>query len=1218
MHSIKNRVLSIVLGLVTFFSVFLTIDFGAIKQNVTAETTQSARSVQLLWGTFTDSNTRTQLSDYDSIKDSTNWMSTDLTAWRNDTVYSRILLWTKNNTPANNVSVSVGEFKNSRDDVLPQGSVEVSFIHDTNDHMYGVDVADIVWNSTTENIPANSLKSVWVTVNIPEIAQISKYVGDITVTCDDGNTLTFTINIEVIGLTRVEGKNNNVTVENWLYPYTVDRYYSGLTSDDYFYDIKTGDGYLTTNRWNVAEYVDRLYNIRLNRENEAMHRAHIKAYAEAGGTAITATCQEDPWGSQCPDPYPSMIKWIKKMDGTFKFDYSDFDYWVKLNLEYGVDKQIKTFSIASWTGLITYFDEASNSVKVDSVPISQSNLENWKAVWTPFVKDYMAHTKEMGWFDITYIAIDEREAADTEAVVDLIESIKDENGKCFKSSYATNWNDSQNYLPLYDRITDISFAYQLPNQFNWDVKTWAENRRNQGLMTTLYTCGAQCNSLINSPAESVFCMLKTAQEGVDGFLRWAFDSFNLEPHVDGSGSDHPSGDLFLIYPSDRDDREGNVRSSIRLEKMSEGIRLMSKINTIRNYNSEMANKVDEILNALSIPWFEEKQIINAETNEEFNYYSIVGYIDKDTGSGVYGNIDFVSEVSTALSKLNDLARNIALRNLINEAQWENSPTLQTAIETAGNALNTATTSSALFSATVALEDAMLGYEANDIGGMAANDILGWQDNSTPTWSNTGAKMSIVGNDSGNSWSENGRINYNRKLDGMFNIENGKTVSFKFKLGMKEAGASTNNYLNGNSSEVQFFLIVRDVNNLGDEIMRIRFLIKSNTANDNPIHAIAQTKDGEAGVWWDTVGYDNEKWGTGQRWVTGAPNLDSEYYFAFNKEDLLMAPYNDQPTILRPLVNKTCGTATEIGCGAWFFDVVQSRLTNTKAICFDIQGEGGFDKNVDLIVTEINGQSLANNGSTLTNKALTTYIGETEKFMTLGYDYTINSFKAKHIWQDDGGVKYSISWTGAETQAKKSGLVFSPKTSGLYDVTVYAEHEHFGNGTKSFSIYIIDIETLGSSVRLSDGSLRFHSRMNKTDYDYLINNGYTVTVGTALMPERLGDPLYDNADTLKIDAIKTITQDGYVMFNGVITNMPSTSYSDDIGARAYVLISNADESYIEYSQITTRSLIYIVNSALSDVSDTQGGKFINQVEINGQTKWSQYTQDQIELLLAFKG
>lgn len=61
---------------------------------------------------------------------------------------------------------------------------------------------------------------------------------------------------------------------------------------------------------------------------------------------------------------------------------------------------------------------------------------------------------------------------------------------------------------------------------------------------------------------------------LDGFLRWAYDSWTADPLRDTRHVLWPAGDCFLVYPG--------ARSSIRFERLREGIVDFEKIRIIRN------------------------------------------------------------------------------------------------------------------------------------------------------------------------------------------------------------------------------------------------------------------------------------------------------------------------------------------------------------------------------------------------------------------------------------------------------------------------------------------------------------------------------------------------------------------------------------------------------------------------------------------------------------
>lgn len=468
-------------------------------------------------------------------------------AYRDDKVLGKIDLFTKAE-PVRQVTLSCGDFTAADGTVLAGSGVFLSFIRELPAYDVKKSFPDILFGSVKEDLPAYTVCSAWISVRIPKEAAPGCYTGEILVRAESAEPLRFSVVLEVLALTL---PRQALSLELWQYPYSSNRYYSGKSTKAYF-----GDG------------IEGVYRTKLDPAYDDALRKQIAFYREAGGNFVTVTIVEDPWNSQTPDPYPSMVKWTRHGDGRFSFDYEDFDKWVGLNLEGGIDGPILSFSMADWANNVTYYDEdSSRVVRKDLVPGSPE----WKDIWTQFLRSYVAHTEEKGWFDRVYMSIDERPAALVGAVLDLVESVKNSEGKHFKTSLAVY---SFECAPLFDRIASLSFAYQLPEE---SVRAYAERRRARGLKTTIYTCGAQKSALANPPYESTYSIWHVAKCGMDGFLRWALDAFNDEPLQSSFHLPFAAGDIFLIYPSPKTSGKCDVISSVRFEKLLEGCRDVAKL-----------------------------------------------------------------------------------------------------------------------------------------------------------------------------------------------------------------------------------------------------------------------------------------------------------------------------------------------------------------------------------------------------------------------------------------------------------------------------------------------------------------------------------------------------------------------------------------------------------------------------------------------------------------
>jgi len=72
----------------------------------------------------------------------------------------------------------------------------------------------------------------------------------------------------------------------------------------------------------------------------------------------------------------------------------------------------------------------------------------------------------------------------------------------------------------------------------------------------------------------------------DGMLRWAYNSWPADPQHDSRFGNWTSGDTYLVYPY--------ARSSIRFERLVDGIEVAEKIRTLRRMGID-TSEVEAVL-----------------------------------------------------------------------------------------------------------------------------------------------------------------------------------------------------------------------------------------------------------------------------------------------------------------------------------------------------------------------------------------------------------------------------------------------------------------------------------------------------------------------------------------------------------------------------------------------------------------------------------------------
>ena len=263
----------------------------------------------------------------------------------------------------------------------------------------------------------------------------------------------------------------------------------------------------------------------------------MKTLAECGQKVLTTTLVDLPWNHQCYDAYHSMVGRVKKADGTWSFDYAVFDEYVEFGRKCGIGPDIACYTMCPW-GYVVRWQDATGAVQRVR---AQPGTPAFEEYWGDFLVDFARHLKEKGWFENTYVAMDERAPDDVRNIVALIQK----KAPGLKVSMAGNRKASDfkgividNYCQGLDHLSDDCFA-ELPA------------RRAQGFVTTYYVCCSpqRPNTFMTSSNDEAFWNgVFPAMAGLDGFLRWAANSWPADPCANAAFAPWAPGDTFLVYP----------------------------------------------------------------------------------------------------------------------------------------------------------------------------------------------------------------------------------------------------------------------------------------------------------------------------------------------------------------------------------------------------------------------------------------------------------------------------------------------------------------------------------------------------------------------------------------------------------------------------------------------------------------------------------------------
>lgn len=473
-------------------------------------------------------------------------------AWRGEKVFAQAVV--SSDTELEDVTLSVSDLSNGKSGIK-SGNISVQFVSfvvsdllDTT--KYGqcgqrqdkaewgeVLVADVLDLKESMNIPAGRKQPVWMTVNVPSNAKPGKYRGKLTVS--SSNAKSRSLPVELIVSDHILPPDSDWTfhLDLWQNPYSVARYEN-------------------VPLWSEAHF-------------EAM-RPVMRMLAEAGQKSVTATIMSRPWNGQTEDAFGSMVTKIRRIDGTWLYDYTIFDRWVEFMFSLGIDRQINCYSMIPWALQFDYIDQATSSpATFQAAPGSEEYNEYWGA----FIADFARHLKAKGWFEKTMIAMDERPLESMQAVLGLIRKVE----PAFKISLAGNYHE-----PVIYDIVDFSETFSGKQEFPESAKA---KRKELGLTTTFYTCCAEAHPnmfVISNPDEAAWLGWFAQAEGYDGYLRWAYNSWTLDPLTDARFRTWPAGDCFVVYPGGR--------GSVRFSKLVEGIQDFEKVRILRSRWQETGNE----------------------------------------------------------------------------------------------------------------------------------------------------------------------------------------------------------------------------------------------------------------------------------------------------------------------------------------------------------------------------------------------------------------------------------------------------------------------------------------------------------------------------------------------------------------------------------------------------------------------------------------------------
>lgn len=374
-------------------------------------------------------------------------------------------------------------------------------------------VADPLLEVERVDVAAGQAQPVWFTLAVPADARPGTYQSRIVLRADDVRPVTYELTVDVADVVLPPPADRNFHLNLWFQPDPI--------ADQ-----------LGLEMWSQEHF-------------DAME-PYLRDLAEHGQRVVNTAIAQDPWRVQWPDggwrsqtylPYNSLVDW--SYDGQeWSFDFDLWDRVVEQQLAAGIGPYIHAFGLLGFRNNFLAYTDSRTGEQVDrQVTVGGAD---WVDAWSAFLADFEDHVRDRGWLDVTYMAFDERPESQMEQALELGHEFAPElTGKGFAGAGSANTDPFTN---------DLSLNYSSVNSWPQDV---IDRRREEGKLTTFYTWGQPMhpNTLTTSPPIGARVLSwRAAKSRLDGYLRWAYNSWPADPYT--ASFRYVSGDEYLVYPGE--------------------------------------------------------------------------------------------------------------------------------------------------------------------------------------------------------------------------------------------------------------------------------------------------------------------------------------------------------------------------------------------------------------------------------------------------------------------------------------------------------------------------------------------------------------------------------------------------------------------------------------------------------------------------------------------
>ena len=512
-------------------------------------------------GTFVEPYQYMERSDWD-LDRNPDGTTFNATAWRGDRIHAPLIVWTGGGEAPDSFRVEMSDLVDDSGRVIPSGQVRMLFpkyvaadpeIRGCSGYgsRSGIEPAYLADALSTSpgpvELPEDPYK-IWMAVDVPRNACPADYRGTLTVRSSDEDAASaqFDLNLTVLSLDLGAPADWRFALDIWQHPERVLALYNDAHPE------------APIVRWSDGHY--------------GLLEDAYRLLADTGQKAVTATLKDDTFGA------PGMVRWVRVSESRdeWRFDFSVFGAHVEKLATWGIDQRIDAYGILGWNrDEIPYWSEELQAARILRAPAGSATHST---VWSEFLTQFRTYLNGKGWFEKTYLAVDEA-PAQMPQVISLI------------NSHDTGWKIALSHFNA-GLPSSVARHVDVMNVFVGIAET-AATSRTQGQIQTLYTsCHSEelmpvsrVNSLLtrdSNPADVEWLTWYADKLGMDGYSKWAYDYWHATDSLDPrQGTAHTTGDFSWIYRTSNDSDLEPV-TSVRLEMLRQGVQAYEKRRVLRD------------------------------------------------------------------------------------------------------------------------------------------------------------------------------------------------------------------------------------------------------------------------------------------------------------------------------------------------------------------------------------------------------------------------------------------------------------------------------------------------------------------------------------------------------------------------------------------------------------------------------------------------------------